>query len=55
MKNEGCERRYGGNVVEVRMAWSVIVVVVVGSLYGDACRIGRVKQKQSGGCDAEQS
>jgi hypothetical protein len=40
--------------VEVRMAWSVIVVVV-GLLYGDACRIGRVKQKQSGGCDAEQS
>jgi hypothetical protein len=39
MKNEGCERRYGGNVVEVRTAWSVIVVV--GLLY--ACRIRWVK------------
>lgn len=33
MNIEGGERRYGGNVVEVRMARSV---VVVGMLYGDA-------------------
>lgn len=32
MKIEGGERRYGGNVVEVRMAWRS-VVVVVGLLY----------------------
>jgi hypothetical protein len=32
MKNEGGERRYGGNVVEVRMAWRS-VIVVVGLLY----------------------
>lgn len=33
MQPEGDERRYGGNVVEMRMARSVIMVLVLGWLY----------------------
>jgi hypothetical protein len=40
MKNEGGERGYGGDVVEVWMAWSVIVVV--SSLYARRMSAGEV-------------